>query len=102
MLLWIDKTKDSFAILIILFAEESFLYNRKVQYISTILLMSNTETICYIKNKYFLLYKKAMPKHCTQNYYVILAHEQKRGLENVLNKAIVINLHFGINTIFKY
>ena len=64
--------------------------------------MSNTETICYIKNQYFLVYKKAMPKHCTQNYYVILAREQKCGLENVLNKAIVINLHCGINTIFKY
>ena len=58
----------------------AFLYNRKVQYISTILLMSNVGIIYYIKNKYFLLYKKAAPKHCTQNYCVILAREQIRGL----------------------
>ena len=56
--------------------------------------MGNAETICYIKNRYFLLYKKATPKHCTQNYYVILAHEQKRGLKNVLNRANVINVRF--------
>ena len=31
--------------------------------------MSNAETICYIKNRYFLLYEKATPKHCTQNYF---------------------------------
>ena len=56
--------------------------------------MSNAETICYIKNRYFLLYKKATPKHCTQNYCVILAREQKRGLKNVLNRANVINVRF--------
>ena len=56
--------------------------------------MSNAETIYYIKNRYFLLYKKATPKHCTQNYCVILAREQKRGLKNVLNRANVINVRF--------
>ena len=56
--------------------------------------MSNIETIYYIKNRYFLLYKKATPKHCTQNYCVILAREQKRGLKNVLNRANVINVRF--------
>ena len=31
--------------------------------------MCNAENICYIKNRYFLLYKKAASKHCTQNYF---------------------------------
>ena len=49
-------------------------------------------TILRIDISYYI--KKATPKHCTQNYYVILAREQIRGLKNVLNKANVINVRF--------
>ena len=54
--------------------------------------MSDVETILRIDISYYI--KRLRQNIARQNYCVIWAREQRRGLKNVLNRANVINVRF--------